>query len=50
MNIALGSLAEVDSLLGFSRRLGLIGADEYLLLDNLKKEVGILLGRLHRSC
>ena len=49
LNIARGSLAEVESLLGFSLRLGFLIKQDAERLDDLRKEVGILLWRFYRS-
>ena len=48
-NIALGSLAEVESLLGFSRRLNFVEKEEYEFLDMLRKEVSALLWRFYKN-
>ncbi len=48
-NIALGSLSEVEYLLRFSSRLGLLDAKEYERLLNLRKDVGGLLWLFYKS-
>jgi four helix bundle protein len=48
-NIALGSLAEAEYLLDFSRRLGYLKAESYKLLQDLCEEVGRLLWKFYKS-
>ena len=48
-NIAIGSLTELEALLGLSKRLELMGEVSFQLLDGLRKEAGALLGRLYHS-
>jgi four helix bundle protein len=49
LNIALGSISEVEYLLGFSHRLGFISAVEYEVLDSLRQDTSNLLFGLYRS-
>lgn len=49
INIALGSMAEVEYLLEFSMRLKYLEDQTYLNLENMRKEIGSLLWRLYQS-
>lgn len=49
INIALGSLAEVEYLIGLSVRLGYLKKPEQGTLDQLRTEVGKMLWRLYQS-
>jgi len=49
VNIALGSLAEVEYLLGFSLRLGYLAAERYKVLQDMRQEVGNLLWKFYKS-
>lgn len=49
-NIALGSLFEVEYLLEFSHRAQFLSKDEFINLDQLRKEVGALLWGFYQSC
>lgn len=49
-NIALGSLFEVEYLLEFSYQAQLLSKDEFVHLDQLRKEVGALLWGFYKSC
>ena len=49
LNIALGSLAEVEYLLEFSKDVGYITAIQYAELDNLRHKVGSPLWNFYRS-
>lgn len=49
INIALGSLAETEYLLGFCFRLKYIEESEYVKLEGLRKEVGGLLWNFYKS-
>jgi len=48
-NVSLGSLAEVEYLLDFSRRLGYLDEAEHDQFQRQRHEVGALLWNLHRS-
>jgi len=48
-NIALGSLAEVEYLLGFSLRLNYLDAVSYEELQKLRRETGGLLWKFYQS-
>jgi four helix bundle protein len=49
VNIALGSQAEVEYLLGFSLRLGYVTQNSFERLVSLRQEVGSLLWKFHES-
>lgn len=49
VNIALGSISEVEYLLDFCRRLGYLDILSYEKLENLRKETGSLCWKLYRS-
>lgn len=49
VNVALGSLTEVESLLGFSRRLEYLSDKEFAELEKSREQVGQLLWGLYRS-
>lgn len=49
INIALGSLAETEYLIDFSKRLGFITDPDYQEIDNLRKHTGALLWRFYKS-
>lgn len=49
-NIALGSLFEVEYLLEFSHQAQFLSKEEFLNLDQQRKEVGALLWRFYKSC
>ena len=49
LNIALGSIAEVDYLLHFSARLGYLQQDEEKCLSLLQNDVSALLWKLYKS-
>jgi four helix bundle protein len=49
VNIALGSLAEVEYYLDFSQRLGYFSDGSYEKLQNMRREVGNLLWRFYKS-
>jgi four helix bundle protein len=49
VNIALGSLAEVEYLLGFACRLGYLTDSKYAPLEALRAEVGRLLWSFYES-
>lgn len=49
LSIALGSLAETEYLLDFSRRLGYLTECDYVELNNLRQEVGNLLWKFYQS-
>lgn len=49
LNIALGSIFEVEYLLEFSKRLNYLSETNYSNLDRLRKEAGALLWGLHKS-
>jgi four helix bundle protein len=48
-NIALGSLAETEYLMGFCRELNLISTNDYVQLDVLCDEVNALLWSFYKS-
>ena len=48
-NIALGSLAEVEYLIGFCKNLNLINEEEHERLSNLRDELGALLWGFYKS-
>ena len=48
-NTALGSLAEVDYLLGFCQRQGYLNAERHAGLENKRSEVGALLWKFYKS-
>ena len=48
-NVALGSLAEVEYLLGFCRRLGYLSEQHYQALEEKRQSVGGLLWNFYRS-
>ncbi|MFA5794811.1 MAG: four helix bundle protein [Candidatus Brocadiia bacterium] len=48
-NIALGSLAEVEYLLGFSERLGYLSKDAYNKFEGIRNETGRLLWGYYES-
>lgn len=43
VNISLGSLAEVEYLLSFCSRLGILNHNDFIRLESLRNEVGALL-------
>lgn len=49
LNIALGSLAEVEYLLEFSRDVGYITGSQYIELDDLRRKTGSPLWNFYRS-
>jgi four helix bundle protein len=49
INIAIGSLAEVEYLLRFSRRLGYINEQEYLEIEVLRDEVGKMIWGFYKK-
>lgn len=49
LNIALGSLAETEYLLGFCLRLKYVDETGYKELEDMRQEVGRLLWSFHRS-
>jgi len=49
INIALGSVGEVEYLLSFSQRLSFISDDSFMALEAERQEVGRLLFGLYRS-
>ena len=49
LSVARGSLAEVETYLMLSRDLGYMAKDEFVQLEELRKEVGRLLRGLYRS-
>lgn len=49
VNIALGSLAETEYLLGFCRKLGYLSEKSYEALEELRDETGKLLWRFYQS-
>lgn len=49
VNMALGSLAEVDYLIGFSYRLGYLTQEGYDGLDGKRRHVGALLWKFYQS-
>lgn len=49
VNIAIGSLAETEYLLDFSRRLGYITEMDFETIDNLREEVGKLLWNFYKK-
>ena len=49
VNVALGSLAEVDYLLGFCHRLGYLSKEQYGELKKVRESVGALLWRFYKS-
>ena len=49
MNIALGSLAEVEYLLEFCLRLRLLAEEQFVTLEELRNQVGALLWRFYKS-
>jgi four helix bundle protein len=49
ISIALGSLAEVEYLLGFSVKLGYLSNEEHEKLQGLQEEVGRLLWKFYKS-
>ena len=50
INVALGSLAEVDYLLGFCHRLGYLRQETYQELNALRQHTGALLWKFYQSC
>lgn len=50
INIALGSLAEVEYLLSFCKKIGYLESDLYNNLENLRHSVGCLLWKFYKSC
>lgn len=48
-NMSLGSLAEVDYLLGFSNRLGYLSDTDYKQLDGQRQYAGALLWKFYHS-
>jgi four helix bundle protein len=49
VNIALGSIAEVEYLLDFSKKLGYLAEEDYQRINNLREHVGKLLWNFYRS-
>lgn len=49
VNISLGSLAEVEYLLDFTRRLGYLNDEDYTKIENLRSEVGKLLWNFYKK-
>jgi four helix bundle protein len=49
VNISLGSLAEVEYLLDFTRRLGYLNSEDYTKIGNLRAEVGKLLWNFYKK-
>ena len=49
VNIALGSLSELEYLIGFCLRLQYLNQEEYEHLDHLRSEVGAMLWKLYQS-
>ena len=49
VSIALGSLAEVEYLLEFSRHEGFLSTDEYQMVESVRKETGRLLWGFYKS-
>lgn len=49
LNIALGSLAEVDYLLSFVLRLQYISDSDYKNLEDLRREIGAMLWRFYKN-
>ncbi len=49
VNIALGSLAEVEYLLGFSLRLKYLTIEEHKKVQDLRQQVGNLLWKFYKS-
>ena len=49
INISIGSLAEVEYLLEFSKRLGYIIEKDYVKIENLRDEVGKLLWSFYKK-
>jgi four helix bundle protein len=49
VNIALGSHAETEYLLEFSKKCGYITEDKYMALENLRVQVGSLLWCFYKS-
>ena len=49
INISLGSLAEVEYLLDFSRRLGYLHEEDYYRIDTLRDHVGKLLWNFYKK-
>lgn len=49
VNISLGSLAEVEYLLSFCCRLGILDQNSFVRLESLRNEVGALLWKFFKS-
>jgi len=49
LNIALGSYAETEYLMEFSKNVGLLSKDDFMSLNSLRVEVGKLLWKLYKS-
>ena len=49
INFSLGSLAEVEYLLDFSRRLGYLHEEDYYRIDTLRDHVGKLLWNFYKK-
>lgn len=49
INIAIGSIAETEYLLNFSKRLGYISEHEFEKIENLRSEVGRLLWKFYKK-
>ena len=48
VNIAIGSIAEVEYLLDFSKKLGYLGEEDYQRINNLREHVSKLLWNFYR--
>jgi four helix bundle protein len=49
VNISIGSLAEVEYLLDFSKRIGYLNSQEFEKIDLLREEVGKLLWNFYKK-
>lgn len=49
INISLGSLAEVEYLLEFSKKLGYLSEKDYTIIETLRDEVGKLLWNFYKK-
>ena len=48
INIALGSLAEIDYLFSFSKEEGFVSNDDFVCLKSLREQVGSLLWKFYQ--
>ena len=49
INIAIGSMAETEYLLNFSKRLGYLSETDFERIENLRSEVGRLLWKFYKK-